>query len=81
MRTNVPPTVGYTEGRSWQIEPDGDHAAISVCIGIAQRAGGAVHQEIALDRDFDRDDALTSRQARQLASALIAAAGELEALA
>jgi pimeloyl-ACP methyl ester carboxylesterase len=42
---------------------------------MVQQAEGTVEREIAIDRDFDRDDALTSRQARrQLARALTASA-------
>ena len=67
---HTPAAERHCEGKSWDVECVGDHAAIGVCISMVQQAEGTVEREIAIDRD----DALTSRQARQLAGALTASA-------
>lgn len=75
-----PDTYRYFEGLSWVVEADGEQAPVGVLIAGLQYGDGSVERQIALWRDFHVANAVTSRQARHLARALIAAADQLDEL-
>jgi hypothetical protein len=71
----------YFEGKKWVVDADGDSRALEIVVNGVQTADGVVNRGIGIDRDFDRDGDLTSRQGRQLADVLLEAADEMDGLA